>query len=654
MIDIINLSILIGSGLLVLSILTSLLSFRFGAPLLLIFLAVGLAAGEDGPGRLMFDNAQAAYLIGSVALAVILYESGLGTRLSAFRSAGPPAIALATVGVVVTMTMVALAARYLFGFSWINAFLVGAIVSSTDAAAVFFLLRVGGITLRDRVRSTLEIESGSNDPIAIFLTIGLVELAVSGESEPFAVAMVFVQQMGIGAVAGLAGGMLAVVALSRLRMDAGLHAVSSLAMALFLFSLTAVIGGSGFLAVYLAGLCVGNRRIPGGQTLQRFHQGLAWLAQIVMFVTLGLLATPSQFPAIAPTALGLAVVLVLVARPLAVWLSLLPFRFSRAEVTFIAWVGLRGAVSILLAIVPILADLPGSRDLFNIAFLVVLMSLLVQGWTIRPLARGLRLIVPPRAGPVDRVDLELPGKADYELVAYRVHEQSLAARGGRLERWARPSLLVREGHVRPLHGAGALQPGDLVYLFAPAARIPLLDRLFGAAREHAAEDRAFFGDLALRPDIRVYALAELYGLPLVAGAADDTLADLFHQRFGSGLEVGDRLSLGGVDLIVRDIEEGRILEVGVDLDPATAPSRRIPVFQSPAEILRGLAGVVGRVRFRIWQMRERRRERRVNAAAMSSLPSNAPDPVVEGRASGDGRTATPGDGGSELERTERE
>jgi potassium/hydrogen antiporter len=653
-IDFINLSILIGSGLLVLSILTSLLSFRFGAPLLLIFLAVGLAAGEDGPGRIMFDNAPAAYLIGSIALAVILFESGLGTRVAAFRTAGPPAIALATVGVLVTAGIVALAAHYIFGLPWIHALLIGSIVSSTDAAAVFFLLRVGGITLRDRVRSTLEIESGSNDPIAIFLTIGIVETAVSGASSPTVIALVFLEQMGIGAVTGVAGGMAAVAVLSRLRMDPGLHAVSSLSIALFLFSATAVLGGSGFLAVYLAGLCVGNNRIPGGQTLQRFHQGLAWLAQIVMFVTLGLLATPSQFPAITPTAIGLALVLLFVARPVAVWLALLPFRFSRAEVLFIAWVGLRGAVSILLALVPILADLPGSRDLFNIAFLIVLMSLTVQGWTLRPLARGLRLIVPPRAGPVDRVDLELPGKADYELVAYRIHEQSVAARGRRLERWARPSLLVRDGHVRPPHAAGALQPGDLVYLFAPAARIPILDRLFGATREHAIEDRAFFGDLALRPDIRVVTLAELYGLPLVATGSDDTLSDLFHQRFGSGIEIGDRLSLGGVDLIVRDLDDGRILEIGVDLDPATAPSRRIPLFQTPAEIVRGLAGVVGRIRFRIWQIRERRRERHVNDVAALPSPSNGYDPVVEEKASGAGRTATPGVGGSNSERAGRE
>ncbi|HZH26923.1 MAG TPA: potassium/proton antiporter [Azospirillaceae bacterium] len=610
-IELLNTGILVGSGLLLLSVLTSLISFRIGAPLLLLFLCVGLVAGEDGIGTIRFDNAAAAYVVGSVALAVILFESGFNTHASSFRLAGRPAILLSTLGVVVTTAIAGTAVRLLVGLDWLESLLLGAIISSTDAAAVFFLLRVGGITIRERVRSTLEIESGSNDPIAIFVTLAILDLIREPAGASAATVLLsLVEQAGIGAVAGLAGGWLIVQVLNRLRLEAGLYAVASLAMALSLCAATLVVGGSGFLAAYLAGLVVGNSPVPSSQMLRRFHDGLTWLSQIVMFLTLGLFATPSQFADIALPAVGVALILIFLARPAAVWLCLMPFRFSRAEITFIAWVGLRGAVSILLAIAPILADIPGSRQLFNIAFVVVLVSLLLQGWTIRPLARVLRLIVPPRLGPVDRVELDLPGRADYELVGYTVDPHSPAAAGRPLEDWGRPALLVRDGRVFHAPDAVPLQGGDHVYLFAPPARVPMLDRLFGAAREYAEADRAFFGDLALRPDTPVSTLADMYGLPLPSGEGGLTIAGLFNRRFGGAFEVGDRISLGGVDLVVRDVQNGEIVGVGLDLDPETVPERKIPMFQSAREIARGAVDLAGRVRFALWRYREGRRERR--------------------------------------------
>ncbi|QQP87665.1 potassium/proton antiporter [Skermanella sp. TT6] len=623
----INLIILVAAALLLVSIFTSLISFRIGAPLLLIFLGVGLAAGEDGIGGIDFDNTPAAFLIGSVALAIILFESGFDTRFSSYRAAAWPALTLATAGVVATTALVGTAARYALGLPWQEALLVGAIVSSTDAAAVFFLLRVGGITLRDRVRSTLEIESGTNDPMSIFLTIALVELIAAGGAEsPWDLLLMFATQIGGGVLFGLAGGWLLILAINRIRLEQGLYPVVSLSLALFIFAVAGTLGGSGFLAVYVAGLIAGNAKLRGAQSLRRFHNGLTWLSQIVMFVMLGLLATPSQFPELLAPAALLALVLILVARPLAVWLCLAPFRFTANETTFIAWVGLRGAVSILLAIVPTLFGLPDGQTYFNIAFLIVLMSLLVQGWTIRPLAHWLKLIVPPRIGPVDRVELELPGQADYELVAYTIREHSPVVTGHRLPRWARPSLIIRDGQVQTVHTVRHLQAGDLVYLFTAPSRVALLDRLFGETRELAEDDRQFFGDLSLKADITVGALAELYGLPLSVRNAKLTLADLFRQEFRDSVEVGDRLRMGSVELIARDMDEGRLLTVGLALEPATPTAGpRIPVIPRPGDLLHALEAARSRFYFRLWQRRQRRQARRAERRARRALKRSGGD-----------------------------
>ncbi|WP_051340225.1 potassium/proton antiporter [Azospirillum halopraeferens] len=601
--------ILVGSTLLIASILTSYVAMRVGTPLLLIFLAVGLLAGEDGIGRIYFSDAPMAFLIGSIALAVILFESGFDTPIHSYRTAAWPALTLATVGVALTTGIVGVAAHWLLGLGWVEALLVGAVVSSTDAAAVFFLLRVGGITIRERVRSTLEIESGSNDPMAILLTVMLVELATTPEAgTPTGIALMFATQLGGGALGGIIGGALLVAFINMARLESGLNPVVSLTFALFVFAATNVLGGSGFLAVYVAGLVAGNLPLRGAQGLRRFHSGLTWLSQIVMFVMLGLLATPRTFGEVALAAVALAVVLMLVARPLAVWLCLLPFRFTTNETTFIGWVGLRGAVSILLALVPILGGLPNGQEIFNTAFLVVIVSLVVQGWTIRPMARWLRLIVPPRTAPVERVELELPGEAEHELVAYTVHPACAVARGQRLPRWARPSLVIREGRVVPLHKARPLQPGDRVYLFIAPDRLALLDKLFGGTRPLTQDDRDFYGDLVLLPDVTVGQLAELYGLPLSLTNAERTLRDLFDAEFSGAFEPGDRIRMGGVELIVRDVEDGALTSVGLALEPAVPRHRLVGPRTAFARLHERLRDRWRRAAFRRWERREKRRQ----------------------------------------------
>ena len=523
--------------------------------MLLVFLLVGLIAGEDGLG-LEFDDANAAYFIGSLALAVILFDSGFGTPFRSFRLAAGPAISLATVGVAVTAGLVGVAAHWLLGMEWLPSLLIGAIVGSTDAAAVFFLLRIGRITVKERVRSTLEVESGSNDPMAIFLTLMLVELMIAGNGSVGAEILVgFVQQMGLGLIFGVAGGYLIAFFVNRVELEGALYPVVVLGSACFLFAVTGMVGGSGFLAVYVGGLVAGNQRIRGIEGLRRFQAGMTWLAQITMFLMLGLYATPSEFGAAAAGALVLAVILILVARPVAVWLCLLPFGFQPREQLFIGWVGLRGAVSILLAILPVLAQLPNGQLYFNTVFIIVMVSLIVQGWTIRPLARWLRLVVPPTVGPLDRVELELPGTAHHELVVYTVAEGSPVVRGARLPRWARPSLIVREGQSMKLQHAGHLKPGDNVYVFVAPRFVRLLDRLFAGPTQLEPDDRDFFGVFDLDPGQSVRTLAEMYGFPLPEDVPDATIAEFIASRVGGNAEVGDRAALGKVELVVREVDE---------------------------------------------------------------------------------------------------
>ncbi|KAB0677997.1 potassium/proton antiporter [Aureimonas leprariae] len=572
--------ILVGTLLVLFAAFSSLLAARFGAPLLLLFLGIGLLAGEDGLG-LHFNDARLAYFVGSIALAIILFDSGIETPFRAFRQSAAPAVTLAVLGVPITAAIFGLAASYVLGLPLLEGVLLGAIVGSTDAAAVFFLLRVGGISVRDRVISTLEVESGSNDPMAIFLTITLVELLGESGGHGFGweLALLFAQQMGLGLAAGLGGGWVIARALNRLRLERGLAPIFALALAMLLFAATGAVEGSGFLAAYVAGLVVGNSRVRSGPTLRQFSDGMTWLAQIVMFLVLGLLATPSQFGEIALAALALAAVLIFVARPIAVWFCMLPFDFNSRETAFISWVGLRGSVSILLAIVPLIYGLDADRTIFNVAFIIVLASLLVQGWTIGPVAKWLGILVPPRIGPVEKVELELPGSAHHELLSYRVVPGSPVARGERLPRWARPSLVIRDGQSMRFQYAGRLQANDYVYLFVSPRYPRLLDRLFASPVALGPDDAEFFGDFPVDPRRPMRFLASAYDLALAPDDAGRPIGEWMTEALGGRAEYGDRVPVGPVDLVVRDTDEdGAIAAAGVALDPEANREAEIPLF----------------------------------------------------------------------------
>ncbi|MFY8087465.1 MAG: potassium/proton antiporter [Rubrivivax sp.] len=426
--DFVNLPLLASSLLVLAAVLAGLWSARLGLSFLVLFLLAGILAGEDGPGGYVFNDHRLSFWVGNVALAVILLDGGLRTPLSTFRTGLKPALWLATAGVLLCAGLTALAGMLLLGLDWRMAGLLGAIVGSTDAAAVFALLTRAGVTLNERVAATLEIESGMNDPMAVYLTLAFIALATAAHlpvsAQAGQLALSFLEQFGWGAAVGLAAGFGMAVLLQRAaERDAGggLLALLLLAGGLSVFALAGVLGGSGFLAVYLFGLVSANRAAKAVSPALAAMDGYAWLSQAGMFVLLGLLVTPTALmPSLWP-ALGVAAVLILVARPLSVWLVLAPLRFSGREIAFIAWVGLRGAVPIVLALFPLLAGLPQAALLFNVAFVVVLVSLVLQGSTIGWLARRLGVALPEVGDePRERVafgDFELDGHAPLAAVA---------------------------------------------------------------------------------------------------------------------------------------------------------------------------------------------------------------------------------------------
>lgn len=383
-----NAMILVGAALGVLSVLAGVLSRRLGAPVLLVFLVLGMLAGEDGPGGIAYDDFASAYLVGSVALAVILFEGGLKTPLSMLRLAIWPALALAVIGVGITAAIVAAAVAWIAAVPFAMAMLVGAAVAPTDAAAVATLLARARLALPERITALLAVESGLNDPMSIFLTVFVIHVIVQPVWATWLNGtLLFVREMVGGGLLGLGGGWLLALLLRRLSLEVPTAMVLVLAFGLALFGLAQVLGTSGFLAIYLAGVCIGATPHPARREIGNFVEGCAWLAQIVLFLMLGMLVTPFRLVQFIPIGIVIAVVLIVVARPLATFACLLPFRFPWRESAFASWVGLRGAVPIYISFIPALGDPLRDERLFSGVFVVVVVSLVIQGWTIGAAAR---------------------------------------------------------------------------------------------------------------------------------------------------------------------------------------------------------------------------------------------------------------------------
>ncbi|MDV2857919.1 potassium/proton antiporter [Oceanimonas sp. CAM02] len=559
---------LLAGVLLCLSVLATLVSARSGIPILLIFLLIGMLAGESGPGGIMFESYSLAYTVGNLALAIILLDGGMRTRMETFRVGLKPALSLATFGVLITSGITGLIAVYILDLGWLQGLLLGAIVGSTDAAAVFSLLGGRGMQLNQRVGASLEIESGTNDPMAIFLTLTLIAL-ITGDMQGSGEAVLFLlSQFGIGALAGLLGGQVLVQLIRRISLASGLYPLLVTGFGLTLFALTAMLQGSGFLAVYLAGLVLGNSRLRNLESILPVFDGLAWLSQIGLFLVLGLLISPADMWAMALPASLIALAMIFIARPVAVLTSLLPFfRFNARELGFISWVGLRGAVPIVLAIFPLMAGIEEGGMLFNVAFFVVLISLLVQGSSLPLMARWLAVEVPPEPAPRRRSMLGIFKENDFEMFLYQVESQSLdgiVVRQLTFPPHCRVAAVFRGEHLLPASGSTRLAINDVLCVIGRSTHLKTLNNMFGGDLELAREKaRAFFGDFILDADARMGDVALIYGVDVSVDEAGMPLGDFMLKHTNGHPVVGDHFERYGMVWTVADVDGDRVLKAGL-------------------------------------------------------------------------------------------
>ncbi|KKO46493.1 potassium transporter Trk [Arsukibacterium ikkense] len=568
--DAINLTILVGGLLFFVSIIATLISARLGAPMLLIFLVIGMIAGEDGLAGIQFDNPQTAFLIGSIALVIILFDGGMRTHPERFRVALAPASMLATLGVVITCGVVGLSAAYLLNLSIVEGLLLGAILSSTDAAAVFSIFQSQRLQIKQRVASTLEIESGSNDPMAVMLTLTLVSVLAQDAKLDWLVLLSFLQQAVVGGAMGYGAGRVFVFLCRKLPLSFAFFPLLAVASSIFIYAITNSFGGSGFLAVYLMGYLVGNARLPQIIHILRMHDGLAWISQITMFLMLGLLVVPSNLKEHLVDALILAGILIFIARPLAVMISLIPFRFPLKDLVFISWVGLRGAVPIILALFPWLAGVPNEHLYFDVAFVVVIVSLLLQGWSLVPVARWLKLEVPGELEPDQAMPLDaIPSKDVMEVLAFNVEDQS-PIRGVCWQdlKFSVPVQflgIIRDGEWQLPDAEPVFNSRDTVMVLAKLKDVKKISEVLASEAETSGLSNSnFFGDFVLNGEVSLADLDAFYTINMDNQNKLQSLASYISERFHRRVVIGDQVRLDQLILTVRELDEqGTITQVGI-------------------------------------------------------------------------------------------
>ncbi len=470
------------------SVVASRLIDRLGVPIVLLFLVLGMLGGSEGIGQIPFEDYRFAFRAGTIALILILLDGGINTPFSSIRESIAPAAILATVGVAGVAGLTALFAHAV-GLPWSESLLLGAIVSSTDAAMVFAVLRGGGIRLSQRVGATLEVEAGANDPMAVILTLAVTAMLAGEPTSRWQMAWNVPVQLAIGAGTGLVIGRLSRVLLQRVRLPtAGFYPVLTLALSLAAFGIATLANGSGFLAVYVLGTVIGNSVLPYRSGLLRVHDAIAWLCQVSMFLMLGVLIFPSQLRPVAGTGIGIALFLAFVARPLVAAVCLIPFRYPWREIVYIGWVGLRGAVPIILATFPVLAGVSGAMRVFNIVFFIVVFSALLPGTTIRFVTRRLGLEAPEKPSPLAALEITSTRLLDGELLSFHISE-SLVVCNVPISKIPFPPhssavLVVRGEELVAPRGSTVLQPEDHVYVFCKSQDKPFIELMFGRSHEH--------------------------------------------------------------------------------------------------------------------------------------------------------------------------
>ncbi len=558
--------ILLSAVLILLGIISSQLSARLGLPVLVLFLIVGMLAGEDGPGGIFFDNAEAAHSLGTLALALILFDGGLQTPFKAIKQVWKPASTLATLGVLVTGGVTGVAAAYILDIPLLQGLLLGAIVGSTDAAAVFSLLRNAGINLNSKLKATLEIESASNDPMAIFLTIGLLEILVNDLKPGSGLLVMFLSQMGLGALVGLAVGWVSVKLINKIQLvAAGLYPVLVSACGLLSFGITANIGGSGFLAVFITGVVIGNSRFVFQRSTFLFHDGLAWLSQITMFVVLGLLITPTSLFDIWFEGLLIALVLIFIARPIAVVPVLALFGFNIREITLVSWVGLRGSVPIILAIFPLIFGLPGADLIFNVVFFVVLISATLQGSTLSWMAKKLSLTLPPPVTPAATLEITALGDVDADIVEYTLGDTSRSV-GRRISQLALPdgavmAMITRNNKVIAPRGSTLLEAGDQLFIVLKPNIREFIDYVFSGAITKERHELSV-QELKVKGNNTVADIAHSYNIEIPT-KPEETLEQVIKSMLETSPKIGDVVEFGDLKLYVHDMVGERIITVGI-------------------------------------------------------------------------------------------
>jgi len=586
--DTLNILYLVGSVLIFASIMASTLSARLGVPLLLLFLIVGMLAGEQGILGIEFSQYGIANFVGQAALACILLDGGLRTSFRSFRVGLKPAITLATWGVLITVLVLGVFVTWLLDVDWRFGLLMAAIVGSTDAAAVFSLLRNGGVKLNDRVQATLELESGANDPLAILLVTGLIALNVDPAGQTvFGFLVLLLEQLGFGLGMGLIFGYLLSRLLPKIHLAEGMYAILILSAGLAVFAATNLIGGSGFLAVYLTGVLIGNHKVRSTEHVMRVMDSFAWLSQAVLFVVLGLLVTPSNVLNVWHYSVAIAVFMIFVARPIAVYTSVKPFKFKDREIGFISWVGLRGAVPITLAILPVMAGIDNAFMLFDIAFGVVVLSLILQGTTIPTMANLFKVRIPTNKDPKEEHEVWVSDKASITL--YEFEAQSGAFAIGRhpmgISRSINPDeisifALVRGQQIVVVDENTKLKFGDSVWYAMRGNHASKIAKIFNDTTLDRKAIDDFYGDWLLSPSVKLGDLpffAEVMASDTLvkklkktdANSQDDmweqTVAEYVTSHLGTAPVSGDTIVVNDEwSLIIKEVgDKGKLRSIGL-------------------------------------------------------------------------------------------